>query len=92
MVLCPECQSPMSKFAVGEWTELICLNCGHYESNSPAYRDNPKLFENLVRDDPIHFLRKFLKIKIVPYDESKRPHKSDDKVTEPFLVMLNSCC
>jgi len=69
--------------AVGE---RICWNCGYYESNSPAYKLRPELFRNVVRDDPIHFMKKFLNI--IPSDESKQSHKPDEDVTEPITASL----
>lgn len=68
MPLCPECNVPISKYVVDDWVEQICWNCGHYESDSPAYKTSPSLFKNIVRDNPHYFIRKFLRI--VPADES----------------------
>lgn len=58
---CSICQCPMCEYVSGNWLVRICWACGHYESDSPAYREHPKLFENLVRDDPLHFIEEFLK-------------------------------
>ena len=71
----------MSDYRVEGWTEKICWYCGHYESDSPIYRKYPKLFENMVRENPTYFLKKFLKLR--PSDEYLQQHKSDEEFTEP---------
>jgi len=50
----------MSSYKVGRWTERICWNCGFYISDSPAFQQCPQLFENMVRESPNYFIRKFL--------------------------------
>lgn len=61
MNLCPICQSPINKYRSddGGW-QYICWNCGHYESDSQAYKEHPELFENMVRENPTYFFEKFL--------------------------------
>jgi len=78
---CPECHSPISQYKSADWREWICWNCGHYESNSPAYRSYPELFENMVRNDPTKFMKEYLKI--VPPNESKQTNKPEEEATEP---------
>jgi TPP-dependent pyruvate/acetoin dehydrogenase alpha subunit len=72
----------MSKYVTDDFTEQICWNCGHYESDSPAYRQHPELFENIARENPIHFIRKFLQLNILA-DEKKQPFRTDEEGTEP---------
>lgn len=79
MIECPECRNPLYLFSQGEWSEWICWKCGHYESNSPAYRSNPALFVNLVRDNPMRFFKR----KLAP-DESL--HRDDPTNTGQNLV------
>ena len=50
---CPECGGrlyeridPPSGF-----TDLLCWACGHYESNSPAFKNHPEMFTNLLREN-----------------------------------------
>jgi len=74
----------MSHYYVGEWTEQICWNCGHYESDSPAYKQSPDLFVNIVRDDPTHFLKKILLKASDGFLQRKKPDKD---FTEPTLLI-----
>jgi hypothetical protein len=78
--LCPECQCPISHYNVGDWTETICWNCGHYESNSPAFVSDPARFKDMVRKDPQYFFRKFL---VEPSDGFLQRKKPDKDFTEP---------
>jgi len=78
---CPICQCPMCEYVSENWQVRICWACGHYESDSPAYREHPKLFENLVRDDPLHFIAEFLKRGTS--DEFSQKKRSDKDYTEP---------
>ncbi len=91
---CPCCNAPLITCSpAGEFTEKICLHCGYYESDSPAYKQHPDLFENLVRENPIHFLKKVLNFAAT--DEILQRRKSDKDFTEPsnifFLWFLLVC-
>jgi hypothetical protein len=35
------------------------LEMGHYESNTPAFQVCPYLFKDLVRNNPMQFLKKY---------------------------------
>jgi hypothetical protein len=62
-------------------TQLICWNCGYYESDSQAYKEHPEFFQNIVRENPSHFIERFLKLKAS--DEFLQRKKSDKDFTEP---------
>lgn len=62
MTECPDCENPK----ISEYLEkdsyfviFICWNCGYYCSNSPTYEAEPKRFKDIVRDDPLYFMRKY---------------------------------
>ncbi len=57
MSICPECDSPLCSYQSRGFTETICWNCGYYDSNSPAFKKNPELFKNMIRDNPIYYLK-----------------------------------
>ena len=80
MKSCPECDSPMCNYKEDIWNEWICWNCGHYESDTPAYKYYSTLFKDIVRNNPSHFIRKFLKRKAS--DEFLHGKKSDKDFTE----------
>lgn len=84
-VLCPECQCPISSYDIGDWTEKIYWNCGHYESDSPAFKSNPAVFKDIVRKDPKHFFNKFL---VKPSDGFLQRKKSDKDLTKPRIATL----
>lgn len=82
---CPICKSSnLSEYHVNFLTEQICWNCGHYESDSKAYREHPELFENMVRENPYYFLHKYFKFQLS--DEFLQHHKSDEDLTEPRYI------
>jgi hypothetical protein len=58
---CPECNNSLYDYFEPEtgFTQSICWKCGHYEDNSPAFQLLPKSFTNLLRDNPIYFMKKF---------------------------------
>jgi DNA-directed RNA polymerase subunit M/transcription elongation factor TFIIS len=58
MNICPECNNRIYQYQDGDWLEWICWRCGHYESNTPAFKSVPYLFRHLVRNNPIQFLEK----------------------------------
>ena len=61
MKICPNCKNGklFNYFDLHSgFIQSICWNCGHYESNSPAYKLSPKSFENLFRDNPLDFMKK----------------------------------
>jgi hypothetical protein len=57
---CIDCSSQMYEYEEGEWTVWICWECGYYKSDSEGYALNPKLFENMVRNNPTYYLNKYL--------------------------------
>lgn len=65
----------------GDWPVRICWNCGHYEEDTPAYKALPELFENMVRKNPMRFMRKYLGLGLS--DENLQGKASDDDLTEP---------
>ena len=91
MKACPECESKLYEYFDKRWIVLICWKCGHYESNSEAYRTDPDYYENLVRENPVHFMRKF-----GSSTEKKHIEDSTDNETEPFfgnsLLRVLSMC
>jgi hypothetical protein len=58
MKACPDCSYPLCEYDEEVCLEWICWNCGYYTSNSPT---DQKLFENMVRESPTHFIRKYFK-------------------------------
>ncbi len=57
---CPECnRSRIYEYYDMEWTIWICWRCGHYEDNTPGFRRAPYLFKDLVRNNPMHYLKKY---------------------------------
>jgi hypothetical protein len=79
MTKCPECQSLLCEYSDECWTDKICWNCGYYESNTPAFKKHPEFFKNMVRENPMGFMKKFLIRRIFTAP------KPDDNFTEPFL-------
>lgn len=75
----------MCEYPVKDWLEYICWNCGYYQSDSPAYKLHPELFENIVIENPLQFIQRFLTLK--PSDDSYHDDKSDEKLPEPPNMM-----
>lgn len=96
MNICPECNNRIYQYQDGDWLEWICWRCGHYESNTPAFKSVPYLFRHLVRNNPIH-LKKYAHYKestgyqffvsddTIQFDESDRPDVND---TEPYKIVF----
>lgn len=55
------CDHKLYQYEDGDFLVKICWSCGHYESNSSAYRLHPDLYENMVRENPVYFMVKFCK-------------------------------
>lgn len=80
MTICPECKNVKllqyfekdSGFVID-----ICWNCGYYSSDCPAYKTNPEHFKNIVRNDPIYFMRKY-----GTYQPKGNTEKTTDDETE----------
>jgi len=72
----------MCRYKNEGFIENICWNCGEYNSNSPAFLKFPDLFKNMVRDNPIHYMRKFLRA--IPADEILQRKQNDEDLTEPI--------
>lgn len=58
-MICNQCGIRLSVYNNSDYIDKICWSCGYYESNSPAFLQNPELFKNLVRHNPVHFMRKY---------------------------------
>lgn len=84
---CPECNSSLFEYMPGEWKEGICWECGHYESDSPAYKACPKMFVNLVRENPQEFIKKYL-FSIPP--QMQHHDKTPEDATEPVKAVTAS--
>jgi len=39
--------------------EWICWRCGYYESNTPAFKEAPELFRDIVRKNANYYLVKY---------------------------------
>ena len=57
---CPECNGFLYDRISGRSTSWWCFKCGYYESDSSAYRENPKLISSLMREYFPKTLRKSL--------------------------------
>ena len=77
----------MNEYLVGKWIERTCWCCGHYESDSPSYREHPELFENMVHERPKYFLEKYLKLR--RSDDFTQGKESNEDYTEPKTTTLN---
>lgn len=77
---CPECKNKLYECVDQEsgFIQSICWACGHYQDNSPAYSLDPDSFKNLVRNNPIHFMKKFAHQPTV-----NTKNESTDEDTEP---------
>ena len=82
MPVCPDCHYPLSSYLSGFYTMQVCLNCGHYESDSPAFKRMPELFKNCVRENPQRFLQKYImsRRKVTGWDKRD---ETDEEVPEP---------
>ncbi|GEM_PF-2332535 len=56
---CPACSSKVYEYCDGRWKEWICWRCGHYESDTPAFKAYPHLFRDIVRKNATYFLEKY---------------------------------
>ena len=56
---CPVCRCKIYECCDGKWTEWICWRCGHYESDTPAFKAYPDLFHDIVRKNRDYFLVKY---------------------------------
>ena len=83
MVECQNCQCPMCEYTNEGFTESICWNCGKYLSNSPAFVRHPDLFRDIVRKNPLHYMKKFLRF--VPADGILQRKPNDEDLTEPLF-------
>ena len=78
--LCPECVKALYDRLDRKtgFTEYLCWVCGHYASDSPAFRASPTMFTNLLRE------RIGLPTKL------KQPDKTTKDGTEPTLKASRS--
>lgn len=83
MNACPECNNRLYEYKDGVWLEWICWICGHYESNTPAFKACPYLFKDLLRNNPIRFLEKYAHYK--PQTEFQQRNKTTEDPTEPVF-------
>lgn len=56
---CPACNHKIYEYHDGKWTEWICWKCGHYHSDTPAFRACPHLFQDIVRKNGNYYLVKY---------------------------------
>lgn len=56
---CPACNRRLYEYRDGQWLEQICWQCGHYSSNTPAFRAEPELFRDVVRKNGPYFMKKY---------------------------------
>jgi hypothetical protein len=56
---CPACSRRIYEYRDGRWTEWICWRCGHYQSDTPAFKAYPHLFHDIVRQNRDYFLEKY---------------------------------
>jgi hypothetical protein len=56
---CPRCQGNSYRYLDGMWTEWICWKCGSYESDTPAFKQSPELFYDIVRKNEKFFMSKY---------------------------------
>ena len=56
---CPACGRRLYEYRDGRWKEWICWRCGHYQSDTPAFRSQPELFRDVVRRNGEFFLKKY---------------------------------
>lgn len=56
---CPACNGNVYEYRDGDWTEWICWKCGHYDSDTPAFRACPHLFHDIVRKNGNYYLTKY---------------------------------
>ncbi|MCI0559176.1 MAG: hypothetical protein MN733_11820 [Nitrososphaera sp.] len=57
--VCPACGGTSYGYLDGKWMEWICWGCGFYESNTPAFRESPQLFRDIVRKNGKYYLVKY---------------------------------
>ena len=81
MINCPDCEGKLQDYFDSEsgFTQYICWKCGYYASNSPAYRLKPKLYTNLIRDNP-SVLKKLI-------NRNFTERKTTDNYTAPIIFM-----
>lgn len=58
---CNECGYNLHLYKDESFVVRICWLCGYYESNSPAFKLNPSLYVDMVRENPSYFMNKFCK-------------------------------
>jgi hypothetical protein len=82
MTVCLECNGNLYDYFELEsgFTEYICLKCGYYCSNSPAYLSNPNGFKNMVRENP-SILSKIIARSTETLRQGKQPHNGQSLKT-----------
>ena len=50
MAKCPRCGNELREEIDGDFNARICMLCSYYESDSPAYKENPELFACVAGD------------------------------------------
>jgi DNA-directed RNA polymerase subunit M/transcription elongation factor TFIIS len=85
MKSCPECNSRIYEYEDDIWLEWICWKCGYYKSNTPAFKTCPSLFKDLVRDNPVKFLKKYAHYGSPTRNQHDFKHGEDS--TEPFFLI-----
>ena len=76
---CPECKNQLYGYLdhSSGFTQTVCWVCGHYEDDSPAFRLMPELFKDVLRNNRVHFMRKFA------HQPKVNTNNTTDKETEP---------
>ena len=82
---CPDCNSPLCEYKEENIIMRICWNCGYYESMSQAFKECSYLFKDIVRNNPSHFIKRFLLRNLS--DGFLQRKKSDKDLTEPDFAL-----
>ena len=67
-----------------------CLGCGHYESNSPAFKRNPELFTDSIRNNPTKFLQKYVINSRKVTDHCWKKETDEDETAPENMYKLNT--
>jgi hypothetical protein len=57
--MCPCGSGRMYCYRDSKWREWICWSCGNYDSDTPAFRQSPELYRDIVRKNGTYFLNKY---------------------------------
>lgn len=84
MRFCPECNGKLLDYFDKKscLIESVCWKCGHYESNSEGYRKTPEMFVDMVREEPVYFMKKYAT------NRQLTRRNTTDKLPEPYINKL----